>query len=247
MKAVILAGGLGTRLRPFTEIIPKPLLPLGERSLMEVQILMLQQHGFEDIIVATNYRSELVEAFLGDGSRLGVKLTFSREERPLGTCGPLSLLRDQLTEPFLLINGDILTKLDFRLMLQFAVQQDCTLTVGTKVVTMPFRFGNVLVNEHNHIIGVEEKPDLQFEILAGVYCLKPDVFEYIPKNEYFGIDQLIKTMLARSACISRYLIHEYWLDIGQVDDYDTARRQYSSHFLQPASDAESASQPSEAT
>ena len=111
MKAVILAGGLGTRLLPFTEVIPKPLLPLGEKSLMQVQIQALKEHGFNTIFVATNYMSDYVEAFLGDGSKYGVKLRFSKEEKPLGTCGPLTLLKNELTEPFILVNGDILTKL----------------------------------------------------------------------------------------------------------------------------------------
>lgn len=230
MKAVILAGGLGTRLRPFTEVIPKPLLPLGEHSLMETQISMLKEHGFDNIVVATNYKADYVEAFLGDGSRLGVNLTFSREEMPLGTCGPLTLLKTQLTAPFIMMNGDILTKLDFSALHRFAVARDSDLTVATKIVTTPFRFGNVRVDEHEHILEVEEKPELKFEVLAGIYCMKPGIFDLIPDNAYFGIDQLIKVMLAERKPISRYLIHEYWLDIGQVEDYDKARQEYASNF-----------------
>jgi len=114
MKVVILAGGLGTRLKPFTEIIPKPLLPMGEKSLMELQIYSLKESGFNNIYVATNYKSDYVEAFLGKGKKYGVKLHFSKEKKPLGTCGPLSLLTKELTEPFILLNGDILTKLNFK-------------------------------------------------------------------------------------------------------------------------------------
>ena len=135
MKAVILAGGLGKRLRPFTEVIPKPLLPLGEQSVMEVQILSLKRHGFDEIYVATNYRSEYVEAFLGDGSKYDVKLYFSRENKPLGTCGPLSLLKDKLTEPFVVMNGDILTKLNFTAFYDFATNHPADLTIGTKIIT----------------------------------------------------------------------------------------------------------------
>ena len=230
MKAVILAGGLGSRLKPFTEVIPKPLLPLGEQSLMEIQITMLRDHGFDEVFVATNYRAEFVEAFMGNGERFGVELTFSREEKPLGTCGPIGLLRDRLTEPFIMLNGDILTKLDFRRLYDFAAEQDSDLTVGTKVISTPFRFGNVQVDDNNHILDVDEKPELKFEILAGIYCMKPNIFQMIPDGEYFGIDQLIKNMLAASTPVSRYLIQEYWLDIGQVEDYEEARKKYSDNF-----------------
>lgn len=230
MKAVILAGGLGTRLRPFTEVIPKPLLPLGEKSLMEIQIHALRDHGFDEISVATNYKSDFVEAFLGNGSKHGVKLHFSREETPLGTCGPLSLLKDTLTEPFILMNGDILTKLDFRKLYEFATGRDSIMTVGTKLITTPFRFGNVQVDGDERIIGIEEKPDLKFEILAGVYCMKPAIFSFIPDNEYFGIDTLLTQLLREKRKVSRYLIHEYWLDIGQVEDYSKAREAYKEHF-----------------
>lgn len=230
MKAVILAGGLGTRLRPFTEVIPKPLLPVGEHSLMEVQIMSLAQHGFDEIYIATNYKSEIVEAYLGDGSKYNVKLTFSKEEQKLGTCGPLTLLRDRLTEPFLMMNGDILTKNDFSRMYRFGLEQNAVVTLGTKVITHPFRFGNVRVSEDNLVIGVEEKPELAFEILAGIYFFKPGVFEHIPENTYFGMDDLIHKMLAESLPITRYAITEYWLDIGQVEDYTKAKEAYAEHF-----------------
>jgi NDP-sugar pyrophosphorylase family protein len=230
MKAVILAGGLGTRLRPFTEVIPKPLLPLGERSLMQVQIQALKEHGFNTIFVATNYMSDYVEAFLGDGSKYGVKLRFSKEEKPLGTCGPLSLLKNELTEPFILVNGDILTRLNFKVFFDFAMRTDSVLTVATKTITTPFRFGNVMVDENDHIMHIEEKPDLKFEVLAGIYCMKTEIFSYIPDNTSFDIDTLIKTLLKEKQKVSRYQIHEYWLDIGQVEDYSKAREAYNEHF-----------------
>ena len=230
MQAVILAGGLGSRLRPFTEVIPKPLLPLGERSLMEIQISHLKKAGVDEIFVATNYRADYVEAFLGDGSKFGVKLHFSQETKPLGTCGPLSLIKNRITGPFMMMNGDILTKLDFGTLMKFAADQDADLTVGTKIITLPFRFGNVEVDGNNRLLRVEEKPDLKFEILAGIYCFKPGIFAHIPENEYFGMAQLIKKMLSEGYPISRYLIHDYWLDIGQVEDYNQARSEYERNF-----------------
>jgi NDP-sugar pyrophosphorylase family protein len=174
--------------------------------------------------------SEYVEAFLGDGSKYGVKLRFSHEEKPLGTCGPLALLKDKLTEPFILMNGDILTKLDFGKFHAFSAKRDSLITVGTKIIFTPFHFGNVQVDANECIVAIEEKPDLKFEILAGIYCLKPAIFDYIPANEYFGIDKLITTLLREKKPVSRYQIHEYWLDIGQVEDYTKAREAYGEHF-----------------
>lgn len=230
MKAVILAGGLGTRLKPFTEVIPKPLLPLGEKSLMEIQINLLKECGFEDIYVATNYMSDYVEAFLGDGSKFGVSVKFSKEEKRLGTCGPITLLKEELNEPFILMNGDILTKLDFRKLYEFGLNQESALTIGTKNITTPFRFGNVKVDADNYVTEVEEKPELDFEILAGIYFMKPEIFDIIPTDTYYGMDNLITDMLAKKEKVARYKIKQYWLDIGQIDDYSNAQQVYKDHF-----------------
>ncbi|MDD2224788.1 MAG: sugar phosphate nucleotidyltransferase [Candidatus Shapirobacteria bacterium] len=230
MKAVILAGGLGTRLKPFTEIIPKPLLPLGEKSVMEIQISSLKQHGFNDIYVATNYMSEYIEAFLGNGSKYGVNLIFSKETKPLGTCGPLSLLKNELNEPFVLMNGDILTKLNLSDFYQHSIKNDSFLTIGTKIISTPFRFGNVKTDSNGFVIDIEEKPELSFEILAGIYLMKPQIFENIPNNEYFGIDNLIKNLLTKKEKISKYQIKEYWLDIGQIEDYSKAKEEVINNF-----------------
>jgi len=228
-QAVILAGGLGTRLKPFTEIIPKPLLPVGEKAVLEIQILTLKKYGFDEIYIATNYKSEYIESFLGDGSRYGVNLFFSKEKRPLGTAGPLTLLKDKLERPFLVMNGDILTKLNFKKMYQFALEKGAILTVGTKKWVTPFNFGNIVSNG-DYIKQVEEKPELVFEIIAGIYVMQPEIFKYIPENKYYGIDKLIQSLLSRGIPVARYLINEYWLDIGQIDDYFQAQKIYDTHF-----------------
>jgi len=229
MKAVILAGGLGSRLKPFTQVIPKPLLPIGESSVLEIQIMSLARSGFTEIYVATNYMASYVEAFFGDGAKYGVTLTFSREEKPLGTCGPVLLLKGKLTEPFLLMNGDILTTLNFRQCYERAVAADADLTVVTKEMVTPFNFGKV-TSDGSYILAIEEKPDLRIEILAGIYVLKPPVLDLIPADEYFGIDSLIKAMLATERRVARHAMKEYWLDIGQVEDYETAQSAYNQHF-----------------
>lgn len=229
MKAVILAGGLGNRLKPLTDTVPKPLLPIGEKSVLEIQIGKLSEQDFKEIFIATYYKADYVETFIGDGKKLGVDITFSKEETPLGTCGPLTLLKDKLDEPFILMNGDILTTIDFKNLYLFGSEQDSDLTVVTKKVRTPFNFGSV-VAQNDHIIDIEEKPDLELEILAGIYFMKPAILNLIPEGTYFGIDDLIKKMLARSQNISRFLMKEYWLDIGSVDSYNEAQEAYEKHF-----------------
>lgn len=228
-RAVILAGGLGARLKPFTQAIPKPLLPIGEKSVLEIQIEHLCKCDFKEIYIATNYKADYVESFIGDGQRLGAKITFSKEEKPLGTCGPLSLLKKELYEPFILINGDILSTIDFQGVYEFGNSKYADLTVVTKEIGTPFNFGSVK-SKDDLLIDVEEKPDLTIEIVAGIYFMKPGVFRYIPDNAYFGMDHLIKKMISLHAPIGRYLMSEYWLDIGRIEDYNEAQSAYETHF-----------------
>jgi len=228
MKAVILAGGLGTRLRPFTEVIPKPLLPIGEKAVLEIQIEHFKAHGFDEIFLATNYKSDYIEKFFGDGSRYGVELTISKEEKPLGTVGPLTLLRDRLDEPFVVMNGDILTSLDFTRFHAFALEKGAPLTIAIKKMITPFAFGDIFF-EGDRVTGIEEKPDLVNFILAGIYVMRPSIFDHIPDNEYFGMDSLIKLLLAGDVPVVKYEMMEYWLDIGRVDDYKKAQEIYQDH------------------
>jgi NDP-mannose synthase len=229
MKAVILSGGLGSRLKPFTEIIPKPLLPIGEKAILEIQIERLKKKGFNEIFLATNYKSDFIENFFGDGSRYGVELTISKEDIPLGTAGPLSLLKDRLKEPFLVMNGDILTLLNFSEMYDFALKQNQPLTIGIKKEILPFAFGNIFF-EGDYVTDIQEKPNLELYILAGIYIMTPAIFEYIPEGEYYGMDVLIKTLLAGKVKIPKFEIKDYWLDIGRINDYEKAQEDYASHF-----------------
>ncbi len=229
MKAIILSGGLGTRLKPFTEVIPKPLLPIGEKAVLEIQIEHLKKYGFEEIFLATNYKSSYIENFFGDGSKYGVKLIISKEEKPLGTAGPVKLLEKHLTEPFLVMNGDVLTLLNYRNMYEFACNKDSILTIGTKEITTPFQFGNIFF-EGDLVTGIEEKPDFITTILAGVYVFKPEILSLIPDNQQYDMDKLILKMLALKYKITRFPIKEYWLDIGRIDDYEKAQQIYDEHF-----------------
>jgi len=230
MQAIILSGGLGTRLRPFTEVIPKPLLPIGEKAVLEIQIEHLKNNGFDHIFLATNYKSDYIENFFGNGDKYGVKLTISKEEIPLGTAGPVKLLQNQLNnEPFLVMNGDILTLLHYRNLYDFACSKDTLLTITTKDIYTPFQFGNIHT-EGDFVSGIEEKPNIKTTILAGIYIFKPEILDLIPDNTMYNMDKLILDMLAKDLPISHYPILEYWLDIGQVDDYEKAQNIYKEHF-----------------
>lgn len=229
MRAVILAGGLGKRLRPFTETIPKPLLPIGEKSILQIQIENLIKHGFEEIFLATNYKADYIENFFGDGSKLGAKLKISKEEKPLGTAGPLTLLKEHLTEPFLVMNGDILTSMNSRRMYEFALEKGALLTVSVKEILTPFQFGNIFF-DGDYVTGIEEKPDIKTNILAGIYIMRPEIFRFIPDDQYYGMDTLIQDMIQQKEPIIRYQLKEYWLDIGNIEDYNKAQDIYEQHF-----------------
>lgn len=229
MQAVILAGGLGTRLKPFTEIIPKPLLPIGEKAILEIQIERLKKYGFDEIFLATNYKSDYIKGFFGDGKRYGVKLKISKEIKRLGTAGPLTLLKDHLTEPFIVMNGDILTLMDFKKFYDFAINIKSSLCIAIKKEITPFAFGNILF-DGDFVTNIEEKPDLVNYILAGVYIMTPDIFKDIPDDEYFGMDQLIQNYLKWNIKVAKYEMKEYWLDIGRLNDYEQAKNVYEKHF-----------------
>jgi NDP-sugar pyrophosphorylase family protein len=229
MKAIILAGGLGSRLKPFTEIIPKPLLPIGEKAVLEIQIDRLKKHGFDEIYLATNYKSDYIENFFGDGSRYGVKLSLSREDKPLGTAGPLTLLKGKLTEPFIVMNGDILSLIDFTKFYQYGLSKKTALTITMKKIITPYAFGNIFFKD-DLVTGIEEKPDIITYALAGIYMMTPEIFNYIPTDTFYGMDLLIKDMLAKSKPIAKYEIEEYWLDIGKIEDYTKAQEIYQKHF-----------------
>lgn len=223
--AVILSGGLGTRLRPFTNAIPKPLLPVGEKAVLEIQIERLVQFGFDEVVLATNYKTEYIERFFGDGSRYGVKLTISKEDEPLGTAGPLKLLEGRLSSPFLVMNGDILSLVDYDRMFDFARRAGAALTVGIKKIVLPYAFGNIYY-EGDFVTGLQEKPDLVTYALAGIYVMTPAALDRIPKATYYGMDKLIQAMLADRAPVAKYEIEEYWLDIGQIGDYEKAQKDF---------------------
>ena len=229
MIAVILAGGLGLRLRPFTEVLPKPMLPIGDKAILQIQIEKLRNYGFKKIFVCTNYKSESIQNFVGDGSRFGVSIFVSKEDKRLGTVGPLSLIKKYLKKPFILMNGDILTSLNFREFQNFAFDKNADICLAIKKDITPYEFGNIIF-DGDSVLKMEEKPEIIRYILAGVYIIHPRILDYIPENRYYGMDEFINELIHLRKKVLKYEILDYWIDIGRYRDYEKAEDEYKIHF-----------------
>ena len=221
LQAVIMAGGYGTRLRPLTEELPKPLLLVGDRPLMEFTIERLRQAGIRRINVMTHYLAEKIINYFGDGKSWGVELNYVTEDHPLGTAGALGLMEEP-DEPLLVINGDILTRLDFRAMLSFHREHGADLTVAVWHYELKVPYG-VMECDGPFVRLVREKPNLSFLVNAGVYLLEPSVHHYIPNGERFDMTDLIQRLLEEKRRVVSFPVIEYWLDIGQGADYKQAQ------------------------
>lgn len=221
VQAVIMAGGFGTRLRPLTDELPKPMLPVGDRPIMEHIIDQLRQVGIHQVNVTTHYQPEKITEYFGDGRNFGVRLNYVTEDRPLGTAGALSLM-PPADEPLLVINGDILTKVDFRAMLNFHHENKAELTVGVRRFEFQVPYG-VVECEGALVKALKEKPQLDFMVNAGIYLLEPSAHMEIPSDRRFDMTDLIDLLLSRGRRVASFPIVEYWLDIGQYADYQRAQ------------------------
>ena len=221
LRAVIMAGGLGTRLRPLTEDLPKPMLTVGGKPLMELVIEQLRQVGIRRVNVTTHYKPEKISDHFGDGSSFGVELNYVNEDKPLGTGGALGLM-DAPKEPLLVINGDILTQVDFRAMLAYHREHRAVMTVAVKQYDINVPYG-VIECKGPLICALKEKPQMHLLVNAGVYLLEPKVYEFIPNGEHFNMTDLIQRLLDSNHTVASFPIIEYWLDIGQLADYEQAQ------------------------
>jgi NDP-mannose synthase len=217
-RVVILAGGLGTRLKPYTVVFPKPLMPIGEYPILEVVIRQLRAHGFRYLTFAVNHQAELINAFFGDGSRWDLQIDYSLERAPLSTMGPLALIRD-LPEHFLLMNGDVLTDLNFRKFYEEHVAQGRQFTIAAARRTHRSDYGVLHVDEQNRLVGFEEKPISEYLVSMGVYAVSRSIVCGIPRETRYGFDNLMADMLERNQVIHVHAHDGYWKDIGRPDDY----------------------------
>jgi NDP-sugar pyrophosphorylase family protein len=224
MKVVILAGGEGKRLRPYTEVIPKPLLPIGreKKPVLDRVLRQLKIQGYNDVVLAVNYKVDYFRYFFKDGSERGMAITYSEELKPLGTAGPLKNLEAQLTEDFFVMNGDLITDLDVREVEKFHKQQEADVTIVTRNIEIPVDYG-VMEVKGDRVVGWNEKPKLRSEISTGMYMVNPKVLGYVPRNQFYGMNDLVGSIIADKGKVLRFLYDGRWIDIGKIDDFEKAQ------------------------
>jgi dTDP-glucose pyrophosphorylase len=231
IRAVIMAGGEGRRLRPLTESTPKPLIEVGGKPLVELMIERLHQSYVSDITIALHHKSELIRERLGDGSRLGVHIDYVLESSPLGTMGALTLLRDRLDAPFFVVNADILTKCDFWAMWEYhRCQDEAVMTVGVSLHQVDIPYGEFTLHE-GRVTRVEEKPHKEFPVNAGIYVLDPSAVDLIPPGKFFDATDMIRALVDGGRVVAAYAIPEYWLDVGRLPDLEKANRDVAEGLL----------------
>lgn len=231
LQAVIMAGGAGTRLRPLTDEIPKPMLPVGNRPLLEVIIGQLREAGITQVKVTTHHKPGKISEHFGDGQQFGVDITYVAEDSPLGTAGGLGLM-DPPKDTVLVINGDILTQLDFRAMLAYHREHRADLTVVVSRYALQVPYG-VVQCEGASVIRLTEKPLLNFFVNAGIYLLEPIVHRYIPAGQRLDMTEVIQRILEEKRLVVAFPVREYWLDIGQIQDYERAQRDVGMGKVEP--------------
>ena len=220
-RAVILAGGLGTRLKPYTHALPKPLMPVGEYPILEIVIRQLASAGFDRITLAVNHQADIIKAYCQDGSKWGVKIDYSLETKRLGTMGPLHLI-DDLPDNFLVMNGDILTDVNYKALFDEHESSTASFTISSSLRESKIDYGVLEVDEKNFLNGFSEKPSQHFQVSMGIYVLSRSICDLIPNDTYFGFDDLMLAMLNADLKVAVRPFAGYWLDIGRPDDYEAA-------------------------
>jgi len=225
VSAVVMAGGFGTRMRPLTETVPKPMLPVGDRPVMEHVLEQLQKVGISHVSITTHYKPEAIVEHFGDGSSFGIEIDYVNEAEPLGTAGALGMLKAP-EGPLLVINGDVLTQVNFRSMLSYHTDNEADMTVGVRRFELQVPYGVVEMGD-SRVVGLDEKPTYRFFINAGVYLIEPDVLSLIKSAEHLDATELIDRLLGAGKKVVGFPIHEYWLDIGRPDDYAKANKEWT--------------------
>jgi NDP-sugar pyrophosphorylase family protein len=222
MKAVIQSGGKGMRLRPYTTVLPKPLMPVGSKPVLELLLKWLRRNGIREVYITTGHLGHLIRSFCGDGSQWNLRIYYTEEPEPLGTVGALSLLRDELDTRFLVLNGDLLTDLNLNAFVSAHREHGCELTIATVEKDIRMDFG-IIESRGNRVVRFREKPHLRHLVSMGVYCMEPRVLDHIPSNVPFGFDDLMFRMLELDVPVSTFQHSGFWLDIGRLEDFQAAQ------------------------
>ncbi|MBW4827972.1 MAG: nucleotidyltransferase family protein [Clostridiaceae bacterium] len=227
---VIMAGGLGTRLKDLTKEIPKPMLKVGEEPILYHIINNFKQYGYNRMLISVNYKAEIIENYFQDGQAYNVKIDYIREKKRLGTAGGIRLAKDYLNSPFFVTNGDIFTNLNVENMMKFHLENKFDMTLGVRDYSLQIPYG-VIETEDKIIKDIKEKPEVNCLINAGVYCMNPEVINYIPENKYFEITDLMNVCIKEGLKLGSYNIKEYWMDIGRVEDYNKVNRDLNNNNI----------------
>ena len=220
-RAFILAGGKGTRLRPYTVTLPKPLVPIGDMPIVEIIIRQLASKGFEHITMGVNHQADIIKAYFGDGKKWNIKIDYSLEETPLGTMGPLRLIKN-LPDNILIMNGDILTDLDYNELCKLHLDQAAGFTIAATDREQAIDYGVLELSDNHRLLGFHEKPHIPYIVSMGIYCCNKSILDWIPADRPFGFDQLMHALLKTENKVYVHKHNGYWLDIGRPDDYERA-------------------------
>ena len=223
---MILAGGRGTRLQPFTTSVPKPLMPIGDLPVVEILMRRLQADGVTEVTLLTGHLAHLIEGYFGDGTDRGMRISYLREATPLGTAGPLAQLRGHLDDDFLVMNGDLLTNVDFRAMVDHHHAAAADMTVGTHIQEERLELGVLSIDDAGQVTGYDEKPTLQLSVSMGLYVLAPSVLDLVPEGRY-DMPQLVNDALGSGRRVTAFRHPGFWLDIGRVEDYARANEEFN--------------------
>jgi dTDP-glucose pyrophosphorylase len=227
---VIMAGGLGSRLQPLTDHCPKPLLKIGSKPILEMILENLIAQGFQKYFISVNYKGEMIESFVGNGQQWGVDIEYLREDRRMGTGGALGLLPQRPQSPFIVMNADVLTKINLDHLLHFHISQKAKATMCVRDYHFQVPYGVVRTDEH-HLVSIDEKPVQRFFVNAGIYVLEPGALDFAPLGEPFDMTSLFENLLQERREVAAFPIREYWLDIGRTEDLERANGEFADHFL----------------
>ena len=227
MKALVLAGGKGTRLAPYTKILPKPLMPIGDMPILEILLRQMQRAGIDEVVLTVGHLAGLLQAFFQDGSQLGLKISYSYEDKPLGTAGPLSLVKG-LDDTFLVTNGDVLTTLDLRTLVDYHHQRGSAATIATHVRKVNIDLGVIQFDDSNRLVGYIEKPTYELQVSMGIYVFEPRVLNYVDYKTYLDFPDLVLRLIEAGELVVGFPFSGYWQDLGRADDYEQAVQDFES-------------------
>lgn len=228
-RVILMVGGLGTRLRPLTQDTPKPMLKVGNKPILQTIVEKFAEYGFINITMCVNFNASIIRDYFGDGKEFGVNIDYILEQKRMGTAGALSLLKERPSEPFFVMNGDLLTNVNFEHIFNYHTLNKATATMCVREYDYEVPYGVVKMND-NKIVEISEKPVQKFFVSAGIYMLSPEILDLIPQNEFYDMPTLFEKAISKGKNVISFPIHEYWIDIGRLEEYQKANEEYAKIF-----------------